>query len=150
MTTHQETIKNKYETLKKETETVYEETEMDILIENKRLVDCLKIQTSLQIEWERLFSRAKHILSNAEEYVERCYSYAFVHELQHNQRSLGTTECKNYALINSDYVNAKLLHNDVKALKEDIESVVSTIRSRQFILRDIENAHINDLENKII
>lgn len=148
--TEYEEIENKVRTLRKQVDDSYKECELEIIIEDNKLSDCIANQTTLALEWEKLYSRVKYVLARADEYTERCFSYAYVHELQNNKRSLGATECKNFASVNPDYVKSKRIYNEAKFLKEDVEAVVNVIRSRQFALRDLENAIIHEIKDHII
>lgn len=131
-------------------ETLYNDTIDQVFIKNRKLKECLGEQPELQITWESEFSSIHALERRAKTLLDTVQAKAFNKELQNSYKQINMTEARNLASANDNYIRTKRLYNEIVATKDDVETVLSTVRSRQYALKDLTNAITAGVSDHII
>jgi len=143
-------IKSSLDYLQGEMDKLFENTEGKITIENRPLKECIAEQGSLHVEWGLLFSSIRDNERQAENMVEKVYAMVYSREMSNSYKSLSSTDARMKATSDDDYVRAKRLHNEAIRLKDDCETVLNIIKSRQYSLKDLSNILISGVEDHVL
>ena len=128
----------------------FDETLEDVALDNVRLKDALKSQLKLQLIYESMHNKVKHLYDMLKDEVDTKYSEAISVELRDSYRDTTITEAKEYAKGNKEYRKYKRLLLDVSALKDDTQTAVETVNSRKYILNNLTNAVVSANENHLL
>lgn len=110
----------------------------------------LKNQLLLQLEWEIVNKKARKLHSKCELKVDEMYSTAFRNEISNNHKALSTTEAREYAKTNKDYLDARLLLIEATELKEEASGLLEVIISRKYVLNNLTNAIISSANKEVL
>jgi len=133
----------------------YMQSEMDdieknVSIDSKMLDECLKEQLPLQLKWERIVAELSIVYSEAKQIADNSYSEAFKKSGENSYGDIPTTDKKYSAACSKKYQKYKGIENKASGLKKRAESVLKTVESRKYILKDLCAAVINGVEKNII
>lgn len=149
-----QTLSAQYEKLAQETEQAFsrllDNKETAFILEGQLLETCLKNQVTLQVEWEHYLARASALEKQLDHLKENYFSYAFAKAMKNSNKTLQVSEAKYMANCDDDYIEAVKLYNKVYKTKKEVEGVVSTLTTRQFMLKHISEAVIAGVNKHII
>lgn len=141
---------NKIEELE---ETFKEKLDRDsgsIRLDNQKIKDCVKSQMSLQLEWGQLQSDVSSIVRELDQILEYVFARIFDEKVNNRHKNVTTQEAKNAALSHEDYVNYKIVYNRALKLKTQVDSVVDTIRSRNYSVNKLCDLIVQGSEDHIV
>lgn len=143
-------MEERYEDLKEEFQVLDSGIEEQILLDNKRLDECLINQIPLQRKWERFFSKLLGLYMDSKTESERAFGQAYTEAISDSYKAISSTDAKHIAMCDEDYVEHKRFENKVFRLKRSAERIVDLIESRKYILKDLSANVINGTEKTIL
>lgn len=143
-------LKKDYERVKKELEDVFNETQDSIALYGTSLEDALKNQLILQMEWELISKKARRIHSECELKVDETFAAAFKKEMTNSYKSVSTTEGREFAKTNPDYLEARMLMIKSAELKEEAHGLLEVVTSRKYVLNNLTNAIISACNKEVL
>jgi len=121
-----------------------------VSIEDIKIKDALKNQLPLELSWNALLSKGKHIKDRAEYEMETAYSESIEKELKDSYRSTSISEAREFAKCNQAYKTARILFLDASALYDDIKAAMETVTSRRYVLNNLTNLVVASSENHLL
>ena len=138
----------------KEAESLYDEMYQEdydtIDIENSVLSIALKNQIQLQMRWEEMYREFESLYEQIQDETDRMFSLAFKELNLNSYKQLSFQEAKLHASSDSDYVEYKRLLNRMNVIKCKTYSVVDTIKSRRYLLKNVCDVLYQGNESYII
>lgn len=119
-------------------------------LKNKTIKEAATEQIEMELVWKKLHGRVNVMVRRAEEYSDRCLSYAYKNIKEKSKVSLSPTEIKNYVLGETGYADSRLVLNDVLRVKEDTQGVIDILTDRRYILKDLTNLVVSGNEGHIL
>jgi hypothetical protein len=107
-------------------------------------------QIELQLKYGRLYARVCSLLKESEHESDISYSEAFSAAVGDSYKDVSATEAKHKAQSDKAYYQDKTFENKVYRLKKELESIVDTIESRKYTLKDLTALVLAGAENHII
>lgn len=143
-------LKTQIEQHKKLIDEVFDETSELIDIYGLSLDDALKNQLLLQINWERVNKKSRYLFSQCELLVDEKFAKAFKHEISNSYKNVSTTEAREFAKCDADYLDARRLLIDAAELKDETTGLLDVITSRKYVLNNLTNAIISACNKEIL
>lgn len=128
----------------------FERTSELIDVYGTSLEDALKNQLLLQLEWELINKRARKIHSLCDLKVDEMYSQSFKTEMSNSYKNISTTEGREFAKVNPNYIEARYLLIDAAELKEEAAGLLEVVISRKYILNNLTNAIIAAANKEVL
>lgn len=142
-----------FEASVKEAETLlqeqYDEDYSLIDVSNSVLSDALKEQIPLQLRWEEIYNEFKSLQEQIEDETNRMFSLAFKQLNTNSYKQLNYNEAKLYAESDDDYVEYKRLLSRMNVVKAKCYSIVESINSRKYVLKNLVDV-LRDSNNDYI
>lgn len=143
-------IKNEIATLRTKIDETFDRTSELIDVYGMPLDDALKNQLILQLEWEIINKSARRLHSICELKVDEMYSSAFKAEMSNSYKSLTTTEGREFAKTNQQYLAARMLLIDAAELKEEASGLLEVVITRKYVLNNLTNAIIAAANKEVL
>lgn len=144
------TNEERFEKYRDEFDSLNERYEDVILIDKKLLDEAEVTQLQLQLKYGKVYAKIAALFKDCELETEEAYSDAIVDALDDAYKDRTTTEAKHHAQRDKEYMKRKRFENKVFRLKKRAESMVDTIETRKYILKDITSAVLQGVEKHII
>lgn len=106
-------------------------------IRDRVLSECLRDQIELQLTWEEISKEVGFLCAELDDECDRMFSIAFKELSMDSQKALTFNEAKIYAQSDPEYADTKRVFNKANSLKARCESIIDSIKSRKFILKNI-------------
>ena len=143
-------IEKRYEHLLQIYEQTYQETEGIIHLDSVMLKDALKNQIELQLQWELIVKKFNKVYDVCELIAESAYAEAVSKELKDAYKNTSISEAREFAKANPVYKKAKRLLIDIRETRDEARGILDTVQSRKYILNNITNSVVSNVENHII
>lgn len=131
-------------------DSLYDEAIELVPLENMKLVEALKSQIPMQMQWETLHKTACRYHDMIETEMESIYSEAVSDELRNSYKSTSISEAREFAKTDNEYKEYRRLLVDIRSLRDDIKGVLEVITSRKYILNNMSNAIVAGVEDHIL
>lgn len=138
------------EGLRKSVDNKFDQTLEDISLEHTKLAEALKRQISLELEWQFLYGRVKNIRERIEMEMEEAYAEGIKEEMRDKYAEVSISEAREYAKINQKYRNSRRLLMDVKEIYDDVKGAMEVVTSRRYVLNNLTQATVANVDNHII
>lgn len=136
--------------LQKSFDGLYDEAIETVPLENMKLVEALKSQIPMQMQWETLHKTACRYHDMIETEMESIYSEAISDELRNSYKSTSISEAREFAKTDNEYKEYRRLLVDIRSLRDDVKGVLEVITSRKYILNNMSNAIVAGVEDHIL
>lgn len=143
-------IQNEITALRTKIDDTFENTSELIDVYGMSLDDALKNQLILQLEWELINKSARRLHSICELKVDEMYSAAFKAEMSNSYKSLTTTEGREFAKTNQQYLAARMLLIEAAELKEEASGLLEVVITRKYVLNNLTNAIIAAANKEVL
>lgn len=143
-------IKKEITTLRAKLDDTFERTSELIDVYGMPLDDALKNQLILQLEWELINKSARYLHSVCELKVDELYSASFKSEMSNSYKSLTTTEGREFAKTNQQYLAARMLLIEAAELKEEAAGLLEVVITRKYVLNSLTNAIIAAANKEVL
>ena len=122
----------------------------DVIIDDRKLKECLTDQIKLQMIWETMYAKTKSLRDQIEAEMETIFAGVVEKEMKDTYRSTSITEAKEFAKANVDYVQLRRLFIRASGLHHDAKSALETVTTRKYVLNNVTNLVIASSEHHII
>jgi hypothetical protein len=138
------------EDLHKNFDSMYDEAIETVPLDNMKLVEALKSQIPMQMQWETLHKTACRYHDVVENEMESIYSEAISGELRDSYKSVSISEAREFAKTDFEYKEYRALLVDIRSLRDEIKGVLEVITSRKYTLNNMSNAIVAGVEDHIL
>jgi len=136
----QQTYEQRVEQLQTQIAETIDATIDIIVLDDKPIVEALKSQVVIELQWEAVIAAAKRLRDALEIEADEAISSAVTAELKNSYRSTTITEAKEFAKTDPIYRDMRRLHVMAANLYDEAKGMLETVHSRRYVLNNITSA----------
>lgn len=133
-----------------EYDALFEETLSEIELDGQVLQTALKKQVTLLVKWELMSKKMDFAYNQCELLSEEAYAKAFKEAMFDRHRDVQTTQAKEIARSDKDYIDARKLLNVLRNMRDECRGILETVNSRKYILNNIVAALTHGVDHTIL
>ena len=143
-------IKDKFDSLVKSYDDLYDDLSKQIDFDNKKVLEVLKNQIPIMIEWEVMSKQFNYLYDQVELVEDKTFASALSVAMNNKHRSINISEGKETAKADPSVITVRHVKNQIRHMRDECKGILEVVHSRKYTLNNIVNALVANVENTIL